>query len=173
MRDDSRRQLIYCIDQVAQTAVSRLLAISAPLREALGERANSEPSADRRKRLASLHTLVGESWRDAVAAFDEAYRHHAAAAAGLRQEAYGGEEVSVAALTLVDDDQVEWELAFSGAVMRMKAAGGDALAEAGQRLFAASIRRRACAPCRGATRHCPPAPARLRWRKRPPAISSA
>lgn len=134
MRDDSRRQLIYCIDQVAQTAVSRLLAISAPLREALGERANSEPSADRRKRLASLHTLVGESWRDAVAAFDEAYRHHATAAAGLRQEAYGGDEVSVSALTLVDDDQVEWELAFSGAVMRMKAAGGDALAEAGQRI---------------------------------------
>ncbi|MBU1973446.1 MAG: DUF1631 domain-containing protein [Gammaproteobacteria bacterium] len=134
MQDESRRQLGYCIDQLAQATVARLRAIAEPLLTVLGERATSEASADRRRRLAAIVTRVDQAWKDVVADFDEAYRQRAAVAAGLRGDGRDDDEPSLDELTLVDDDQVEWELAFAGAVMRMKAGGGEALAEAGQRV---------------------------------------
>lgn len=133
MREESRRLLTNSIDHVAGAVVGRLQGLRAALQKILSERATTDGSADRRHRLTTINAAITSGWTPAVAAFEEAYRHNAEIAAGWRDDLYGGADLTHMSLKLVDDDQVEWELAFAGAVSRMKSAGSEALAEVEQR----------------------------------------
>ncbi len=136
MQEESRRLLTRSIDQVAREVLARLRDIAAPLQGVLKERATADASADRRKRIAAIGDVFARDWESALGAFDAAYRDAAEIAAGWRSDPYGGSGVLLNALSLIDDEQVEWDLSFSGAVQRMKAAGGEALSEVDQRVAA-------------------------------------
>lgn len=136
MQEESRRLLARSIEQVARDVAGRLRAVAAPLQDILRERATADASPERRKRIATIADTLARDWNDALASFDAAYRDGAEIAAGWRNDPYDSDGASLGALTLIDDDQVEWDMSLSGAVQRMKAAAGEALTEVDQRIAA-------------------------------------
>lgn len=136
MRAEVHQLLQGCVDRVGGAFVDCLGGLATPLRKVLEERAVTESSADRRRLLAGLKERVSADWDRVAVVFDAEFRRLGALRAGWQRDDRQA-NLSASALELVDDEQVEWDLAMAGALSRMKAAAGAALSEFEQRVAGA------------------------------------
>lgn len=119
-----------CLDQFARQLVEGLFADRAALKERIDDRLVKENSADRRKSLTLLSERVGNTWSQFCETLHEHLVHHALIKSGLLdQDDEGDSGNQVAALKLVDDEQMESDLALSGFSARMIGGVGDVLGD--------------------------------------------
>lgn len=118
-----------CIDLFARQLVEALHVDGKTLKKAIDERLVNENTAERRKLLSTLSERLDSSWRPFCEKFHERLVEEALLKAGLiePEDSDSGEEI--AALTLVDDEQMESDLALAGFASRVMAAVGDVLGD--------------------------------------------
>lgn len=118
-----------CIDLFARQLVEALHADGKTLKQAIDERLVNENTAERRKLLSTLGERLDASWRPFCEKFHERLVEEALLKAGLieLQDDDAGEDF--AGLKLVDDEQMESDLALAGFGSRVMAAVGDVLGD--------------------------------------------
>lgn len=118
-----------CIDLFARQLVEALHADGKALKQAIAERLINENSAERRKLLSTLGERLDSSWRPFCEKFHERLVEEALLKAGLIEPEDGDSGDEFAGLTLVDDEQMESDLALAGFGSRVMAAVGDVLGD--------------------------------------------
>ena len=127
---NQRDQILQeCIDLFARQLVAGLHADGKTLLAAIEERLVNETAADRRKVLGLLKDRLDASWRPFCEKLHERLIVEAERKAGLSAVEADDEAGEMAALTLVDDEQMESDLALAGFCGRVMAAAGEELGD--------------------------------------------
>lgn len=93
-----------------------------------------ETTKERRELLTKLSERIGTVWGEFCDAFFDTLSYGTRVRAGLQQEEASETARCISSLSIVDDDQMEWDIALAGLGSRCAAAAGEALGEAEQRL---------------------------------------
>ena len=130
-----------CIDLFARQLVEALHAEGNTLKQAIDERLVNENTADRRKLLTTLKERLDSSWRPFCQKLHERLVAEAELKAGLVNDEEPEAAAAFSGLTLVDDEQMESDLALGGFASRVMAAAGEELGD-----FAGRVNRLARRP---------------------------
>lgn len=118
-----------CIDLFARQLVETLHVEGKTIRQAIDERLVNENNADRRKLLTTLKERIDAAWRPFCEKFHERLLDEALRKAGLVEADDSLAAGEFSGLKLIDDEQMESDLALAGFGSRVMAAAGDSLGE--------------------------------------------
>jgi uncharacterized membrane protein YgcG len=125
--------LLEALDGYCRRMAEGLHAEGGTLKANIDARLVDETSADRRKLLTNLSARIASAWGDFCVDFHESLLRGTQVRVGLVAED-GREPVDNSALSLVDDDQMEIDIALAGVASRCLGAAGANLGEAEMRL---------------------------------------
>jgi len=123
-----------CIDRFARGLVEDLHAEGKVLRQSVEDRLVTESSTDRRKLLTIMIERLDDSWTPFCERFHNRLLYEGQRTAGLIGAEAVDETAEIASLKLVDDEQMESDLALSGFGSRVMASVGELLSEVSARV---------------------------------------
>ena len=129
MASQQEQILHECIDLFTRQLVEGLHADGAKVKQAIDERLVNETNADRRKVLSTLKERVDASWRPFCQKLHERLVQEAERKAGFGDQEENDSGLEVSGLKLIDDEQMESELALSGFCSRVMASAGEVLGD--------------------------------------------